>query len=111
MYGRGNNNNVAGTSGNNTSGENAGYSAGIQHHPVETGPRARSDIIDYRNRNNNQNNSASSAAQNYDNCVKGLQQQHLHQSPESQNYDSNQQQVGFFSLESESHYQISIFVV
>lgn len=96
MYGRGNNNN-AGTSGN-TSGENAGYSAGI-HHPVETGPRARSDIIDYRNRNNNQNNSVT-AAQNYDNCVKGLQQQHLHQSSESQNYDSNQQQVDFFFLSS-----------
>lgn len=91
MYGRGNNNNAGATG--NSSGENAGYSAGI-HHPVETGPRARSDISDYRNnRNNNQNNSVS-AAQNYDNCVKGLQQQHLHQSSEQQNHEFDHQQVG-----------------
>lgn len=82
MYGRGNNN-----VGN--SGEHTGFSAGEP--PVESVPRARSDIVDYRIRNNN---STGVGIQNsdYNSDNQGLSQQSYYHP------DQQYQQVNVFVL-------------
>lgn len=105
MYGRGGQNfGGSGSGSNNNGGENAGYSAGRS--PVETGPRARTDVVDFNRNNSNANSTISGASSGSNSSTKGLQQhqqqllnqQQLQQQLQQQQpqfySDQQQQQVG-----------------
>lgn len=105
MYGRGGQNfGGSGSGSNNNGGENAGYSAGRS--PVEPGPRARTDVVDFNRNNSNANSTNSGASSGSNSSTKGLQQhqqqllnqQQLQQQLQQQQpqfySDHQQQQVG-----------------